>query len=122
MTEELQRQLRATRDPVKKVEINLQACRDIQYTDPEGAIVYARAARRAARTAKLVDKDIHAMRMEGICRYIQYRYDEAIALLAQALKRAEKLKDRSVVARTHQNIGLCLRALGSSFQAVRSVS
>jgi len=120
MTEELQRELRSTRDPVRKFEIYLQACREIQYADPEEALVYARAARRTARAAKLVDKDIHAMRMEGICRYIQYQYDEAIDILTQALLRAEKMKDRSAVARTHQNIGLCLRALGRVEEALQS--
>jgi len=120
MTEELQRELRSTRDPVRKFEIYLQACREIQYADPEEALVYARAARRTARAAKLVDKDIHAMRMEGICRYTQYRYDEAIDFLTQALLRAEKMKDRSAVARTHQNIGLCLRALGRVEEALQS--
>jgi tetratricopeptide (TPR) repeat protein/DNA-binding CsgD family transcriptional regulator len=120
MTEELQRQLRATRDPARKVEIYIQACREIQYTDPEAALVHARAARKVARAAKLVDKDIHAQRMEGICRYVQYRYDEAIEIFSQALKRAEKMKDRSVVARTHQNIGLCLRALGRVEEALHS--
>jgi len=120
MTEDLERQLRATRDAGKRVEIYLQACRELQYTDPEAALEYARAARKAARAAKLVDKDIHAMRMEGICRYAQYRYDEAIDILTQALKRAEKMKDLSVVARTHQNIGLCLRAMGRVEEALLS--
>ena len=107
--EELQQQLAQVRSPEKKVEIHLQACRDIQYDNPSEALEYATLARNIARKAKLTRLEIHSQRMQGICAYAANDFEESVKIIQRTLPKYRKQKDKSGLARAYQNIGMALR-------------
>jgi len=108
------------RSPDKKVELLLQACRELQYVRPGEAFTYSERARRIARTAKLAEREVHCMRMSGICLFAQHEYEPAKELFEAALKKYRKIRDKSGEARAHQNIGMTQRAMGRTDDAIAS--
>jgi len=113
-------ELTTSRSPIRRVEIWLAACREVQYKDPPLAKQYAIMARKEARKEKLTDLEIHAMRMEGICDYASHNYLSALETFQTALHRLEKRNNIQGMAKTHQNIGLTYRHLGQHAEALDS--
>ncbi len=100
------------RSPAKRIELLLQACREIQYERPDEAMEYAREAQRVAKSAKLREREIHAMRMVGICLYAKHDFAGAYEVFQRTLPLYRKLGDASGTARALQNMGLALKGLG----------
>ncbi len=96
----------------------MQACREIQYDSPDEAIVYAKAARTTAKKLKDAAKELHALRMIGICLYAKHDFEGAHEIFEQALAKYRTRKDQSGVARALQNVGLSLRGLGRNEEAL----
>jgi len=117
--EELKRQLASSRSPERKFEIYMQACRDIQYDRPPEAIVLAKQARSIAKKMKDADKDLHALRMVGICLFAENNYEGAFAIFEEALTKYRRRKDQAGQSRALQNMGLALRGLGRHEEALQ---
>lgn len=110
--------LSQVRSPEKKVNIYLQACREIQYSRPMDALEYANTARSIARRHKLKERELHSRRMMAICYYADHQFDEALQLFKKTIPGYRKLHDASGQARTLQNIGMTLRAMGKNEEAL----
>ncbi len=111
-------ELRVVRSPHTKVEIYLNACREIQYQFPEAAYEYATKARTTARKARLTAQEIHAQRMQGICKYAANDFEGALEIFEKTVPRYKRHKDVSGLARAYQNVGMALRALGRNEEAL----
>lgn len=112
-------ELRMARGISRRIEIYLQACREIQYERPHEAFDYAVKAQKEARKGRLKEREVHALRMGGICQYAAHDYEGALSTFNMAHDRYMRLKDRSGLARCQQNIGLALRGLGRNEEALR---
>lgn len=112
-------ELRMARGISRRIEIYLQACREIQYERPHEAFDYAIKAQKEARKGRLKEREVHALRMGGICQYAAHDYEGALSTFNMAHDRYMRLKDRSGLARCQQNIGLALRGLGRNEEALR---
>lgn len=112
-------ELRMARGISRRVEIYLQACREIQYERPHEALDYALKAQKEARKGRLKEREVHALRMGGICQYAAHDYEGALSTFTTAHDRYMRLKDRSGLARCQQNIGLALRGLGRNEEALK---
>ena len=111
-------QLKQVRSPETKVEIYLQACREIQYQQPLKALEYAKQAGKIAKKAGLLALEIHAQRMQGICYYAANEFETALDLFQKTLPKYKKRKDVSGLARAYQNVGMALRGLGRNEEAL----
>ncbi len=111
-------ELRTVRSPQSKIEIYLKACREIQYQFPEDAFELATKARKVARAAKATALELHAQRMQGICRYAGNDFDGALTIFEQTLGRYRRAGDRTGLAKAYQNIGMALRGLGRNEEAL----
>jgi tetratricopeptide (TPR) repeat protein len=111
-------ELRTTRVARRRVEIWLTACREIQYERPLQALSYANEARLEARKAKLIDQEIHALRMAGICHYAAHQYEQALAIFTSALRRLKARGDSVGIMKSYQNIALTMRRLGRHAEAL----
>jgi len=100
------------RSPAKRIELLLQACRDIQYVRPDEAIDFAQQAQRVAKAAKLREREIHAIRMVGICLYAKHDFAAANDVFVKTLPMYRKIGDTSGTAKALQNMGLALKGLG----------
>jgi tetratricopeptide (TPR) repeat protein len=110
--------IRAARGAESKVQLYLQACREIQYSEPHQALEYATEARKIARKAGLTSLEIHAQRMQGICLYASNDFEGALDVFQKTLPRYKKARDRSGMARALQNVGMALRGLGRNEEAL----
>lgn len=97
----------------------MQACRDIQYDRPHDAIVLAKHARSIAKKMKDADKDLHALRMVGICLFAENDHQGAFAIFEEALAKYRRRKDKTGQSRALQNMGLALRGLGRHEEALQ---
>lgn len=116
---DIHERLKGERSPARKIEILLQACRELQYVRPLEALDLAQQARRIAKTAKLVEREIHCIRMGGICLYAANDLEGALAVFSDSLRRYRKIKDTVGVAKALQNMGLTLRGLARYDEALR---
>ena len=108
------------RSSERKIEILLQACREIQYSRPEEAFGYAEQAQKIARKAKLRNREVHCMRMCGICLFAGHDYVGALNLFSASMAKYQKIKDLPGQARAMQNIGMAQRAMGKTDEAIHS--
>lgn len=106
------------RSPAKRIELLLQACREIQYERPDEALEFAREAQRVAKAAKLREREIHAMRMGGICMYAKHDFAGAQEVFAKTIPMYRRLGDEAGISRALQNMGLALRGLGRYVEAL----
>lgn len=114
----LHQRLSRARSPIAKFVAYMQACRDVQWTNPEQALPFAKQARTVAKSMRDAAKELHAVRMIGICYYASHDYEAAYEHFSFALQRYRKLRDTSGVARALQNVGLALRGLGKNEEAL----
>lgn len=114
----LHQRLSRARSPIAKFEAYMQACRDVQWTNPDQALPFAKQARTVAKSMRDAAKELHAVRMIGICYYASHEYEAAFKHFSFALQRYRKLRDTSGVARALQNVGLALRGLGRNEEAL----
>jgi len=119
MTQILQ-QLKTVRGAENKIDIYLQACREIQYDRPAEARVYAEEALKIARKAKLKERVLHCQRMVGICQYADRDAEGALATFRAALPGYRKLKDQIGESKALQNVGMALRQLGQNEAALEA--
>jgi tetratricopeptide (TPR) repeat protein len=106
------------RSPEKRIEQLLNECRAIQYSNPDAALVFAERAYAESKRFRLSEKELHSLRMHGICLYAAHRYTQALEIFEKGHRLSVRRKDRVGAMKAQQNIGQTLRRLGRATEAL----